>query len=142
MKTPLVKYIVENNTHVIDFDIPAMGKIEIDFNSVPEESRAGIAKALLSAATLACYSATLTSALDARGASLEKLEAEAQLELGMNKDNLPRVTGIQLNTEVTLAQSDEDVFNRCQKIMRNGCLVTASVHEGVHMNYDLKAKFK
>lgn len=142
MKLPVVKYIREKNIHTIDFDIPSMGKIVIDYDKVPQEERMGIAKALLSAATLACYSATLGSTAEARDVEVHALNAEAKLILGHNQNKQARVTGIDLDVTVSLDKENEAVFERCQKIMRHGCLITASVHEGLDMKYNLQAEFQ
>lgn len=142
MKPPVAKYTREGNVHTIDFGIPAMGKLVIDYDNVSKDDRAGIAKALLSTSALACYVSTLGTALETRGANFTKISAEANLVLGQNDNNQARVSGLDLDTSVILDGDDDEIFERCQKIMRNGCLVTASIHEGIHMNYSLKPDYQ
>lgn len=142
MSLPVTKYTRQGNIHTIDFDIPAMGKLVIDYDKVEEADRAGIAKALLSMSALACYVNTLSTALDARGAQVEQIHAEANLVLGKNDNSQARISGVDLKTKITLPEDESVIFERCQKIMRNGCLVTASIHEGLDMQYDLEADYK
>lgn len=142
MKPPVTKYSRKGNVHTIDFGIPAMGTLVIDYDQVPKEERAGIAKALLSVSTLACYVSTLGIALETRGADFSEISAEANLVLGQNDNSQARITGIDLDASVTLSGDDDEIFERCQKIMRNGCLVTASIHEGIHMNYTLSPDYE
>lgn len=141
MSAPVAKYTRKGNVYTIDFGVPAIAPIVLDYDKIPEEERAGIAKAMLSAATLACYVGTLGTALEARGAEFEEISGEAHLVLGQNAKSQARITGIDINVEVNLSEDESDVFERCKKIMNNGCLVTASVHEGVHMNYNLTPNY-
>jgi len=39
-------------------------------------------------------------------------------------------------------EDDASVFDRCQKAMRQGCLVTNSIHEGINVVYSLEAEFE
>lgn len=141
MSVPVVKYTRKGNVHTIDFGIPSIDNIVIDYDKIPEEQRAGLAKSLLSAANLACYIATLGSALTARGANYTGIEGIAHIDLGHNTNMQARVTGINLDIKVEIDGDDDEIFERCQKIMRNGCLVTGSVHEGIHMTYNLNAEY-
>lgn len=141
MSVPVVKYSRQGNVHTIDFDIPAIDKIVLDFDKIPEEERAGLAKAFLAAANLTCYVGTLGSALTARGANFSAIDAVAHLELGHNENKQARVTGMNLDVKVTMDGDDDAIFERCQKILKNGCVVTGSVHEGIHMNYNLEAEY-
>lgn len=141
MSAPIVKYSRKGNVHTIDFGIPAIDNIIIDYDKIPEEQRAGLAKSLLSAANLACYIATLGSALTARGANFTEIDGIANIDLGHNENKQARVTGINLDVKVAMDGEDDSIFERCQKIMKNGCLVTGSVHEGIHMTYKLEAEY-
>ncbi len=142
MKSPVATYTRKGNVHTIDFGVPAMGKIVIDFDAVPEDQRTGISKALLSASLCSCYANTLAEALDAREANVTEITTQTDLVLGENANKQGRVTGAEINTKVEISQEDADTFERIQKIMRNGCFISGSVHEGVHMDYNLNAEFK
>lgn len=52
-----------------------------------------------------------------------------------------RITGMKLDFSVELSPDDAPVFERCAKIMRNGCLVTGSLQDGMDMEYQLRAVY-
>lgn len=66
------------------------------------------------------------------------VSATATLTLGKNAMGLPRVTKITIDAEVVIPGDAEDDFKRVEKVMRKGCLVTSSIHEGIEMVYNLK----
>ncbi len=136
-----VKYTRKGDVQTFEIGIPGLEKIVIDQTGVPADQRGGVAKGLLGAAALACYGAALGGALDARGAKFEDIEAEADLTLGPNSVGQGRVKKIDLHTKVKLDEVYSQIFDRCVKIMRSGCLVTGSLHEGIEMTYDLQADY-
>ncbi len=46
---------------------------------------------------------------------------------------------IVLDVTVEIDDDDYDTFERIKKVMRNGCLVTSSLHDGIEMKYNLDA---
>ena len=46
-----------------------------------------------------------------------------------------------LEFNVDLPEEDDDIFQRVVKIMKQGCLVTGSLHDGIEMSYDLKPSY-
>ena len=83
--------------------------------------------------------AALSGSLEARDAAYNSIEAEASMELGPNAVGQGRVKAMHLDVSVNLDSASMPVFERCARIMKNGCLVTGSLHEGIHMTYSLKA---
>ncbi len=136
-----VKYTRVGDVQTFEIGVPGIEKIVIDQTGVPADKRGGVAKGLLGAAALACYEAALAGALEARGAKFENIEAEADLTLGANAVGQGRVKKIDLITKLRLDEEDSAIFDRCVKIMRPGCLVTGSLHEGIEMAYDLQADY-
>lgn len=136
-----IKYHREGDIHTIETGNPAIGTIRIDQTGVPEEQRGGTAKQLLCASALFCYCAALDSALISRGALYSAIDAVATLETGTNDKGLGRILSIDLKTEVTLSEDEASVFERCQKILRQGCLVTSSLRDGIETSYSVEAKF-
>lgn len=136
-----VKYIRRGDVHTFEIGLPGFEKIVIDHTGLPEEQRGGVAKQLLACAALSCYTAALAGALEARGANYTEIAAEASMELGTNDIGQGRVKGMHLNVSVELPAKDSDIFNRCSKIMKKGCLVTGSMHEGINMTYELSPKY-
>ncbi len=135
-----VGYTREGTKHVISTGNKALGDIVIDTDGIPAEERNGTAKQLLCSSALFCYCSALMSAMEARGVECKGLKANAVLTAGNNDKNVSRVLNIDLNVNVDIDEEDLDTFERIQKVMRNGCLVTSSIHDGIHMNYNLTAE--
>lgn len=136
-----IKYHREGDVHTIETGNPAIGTITIDQTGIPHEKRGGVAKQLLCASALFCYCAALDSALTTRGALYSAIDGVATLETGANEQGLGRITSIALETTVTISEDDASIFERCQKILRQGCLVTSSLREGIEITYTLDPKF-
>ncbi len=136
-----VKYTRKGDIHTINLGVAGLEEIVIDYTNIPEDQRTGAAKALLSAAALSCYVSALGVALDARGADFDSIESEITIELGANSVGQGRVLGLNIDTTVNMAEADKDIFERCIKIMKQGCLVTGSLHEGMKMDYNLTSNF-
>lgn len=137
-----VRYTKKGDVHTFETGLPAFEKIVIDQTNVPEDERGGVAKQLLACAALSCYTAALAGALDARGSKYTSITGEAVLGLGPNEVGQGRVKNMLLKVSVDLPKGDEDIFKRCAKIMKQGCLVTGSLHEGVEMTYELNPNYE
>ncbi len=137
-----VTYSREGDKHTINTGGAALGDIVIDNTPIPADQRGGTAKQLLAASALFCYCSALVSALDARGAKYSNLRATAVLHMDNNAVGQSRIQKIVIEARVNLPEEDEDVFERCVKIMRQGCLVTGSLHDGIKMEYDLQAEYE
>lgn len=137
-----VKYIRKGDIDVIELGVAGLEKITIDFTGIPTEQRNGIAKALLSASALSCYVGAISGALEAREAKVDSIEAEAEIALGPNESGQGRVKEMKLATTVNMSESDAPIFDRCVKIMRHGCLITGTLHDGVAMEYTLNSKYE
>ncbi|MDO5538046.1 MAG: OsmC family protein, partial [Desulfovibrionaceae bacterium] len=94
---------------------------------------------LLMAAAIACYSSSLSGALDARKTRYDSITATSSLEFGTNAVGQKRITGMSLDFSVRMNGEDSAIFERVAKVMRNGCLVTGSLHDGIEMKYRLEA---
>lgn len=70
------------------------------------------------------------------------IEAEAAIVLGPNEAGQGRVKDMKLDVVVNMDESNASIFDRCVKIMRNGCLVTGSLHEGIKLEYSLNSKYE
>jgi osmotically inducible protein OsmC len=136
-----VKYTRTGDVHTFETGLPGFEKIVVDHTGVPEDQRGGVAKQLLAAAALSCYTSALAGALEARGAKFTSIEAESDMSMGPNAVGQGRVKKIDLHVTVNMDAEDESTFERCAKIMRHGCLVTGSLEDGIAMSYDLKANY-
>ncbi len=134
-----VSYKREGEKHIIDTGNAAIGNIVINTEGIPAEERNGTAKQLLCSSALFCYCSALVSAMDARGMKYKNISAVANLTAGNNDNNVSRVLEIELDVKVEIDEDDYDTFERIKKVMRNGCLVTSSLHDGIEMKYNLDA---
>jgi osmotically inducible protein OsmC len=141
MSATQVSYIKEGQTIVLETTIPSVEKIVIDNTGVTEEKRMGTAKQLLACALLHCYCSTLAVALENRGASYKQMRGTATLDTGTNAKGQGRVTKVLLEVTVAMSEEDSATFERCEQLMRRGCLVTSSVHEGIELEYALQAQY-
>ncbi|MDO5536168.1 MAG: OsmC family protein [Desulfovibrionaceae bacterium] len=124
---------------VIDLDMEsgALGTVHIDSEKLSADERAGTAKKLLAASALYCYCAALDKALDARNAKYDRIAGKATLETGTDEKGRGRVTAITLDVTVYMDAEYEFIFDRVEKIMKQGCLVTGSLEAGIKMTYNL-----
>lgn len=125
----------------VDFESSALGQIHVDNNALPEDERAGSAKKLLGEAALYCYTAALDKALDTRGARYESITGKARVTAGTNDKGQGRILGIALEIVVRMDEDYEDIFQRVSKVMRNGCLITASLDAAFPVTYDLRMEY-
>ncbi len=116
---------------------PILGDLVIDNSTVPEEQRGGTAKQLLASAAMYCFCGALTKALETRGAKFDKVTAKATLETGLDEKKRARVAKITLDVAVHMGDEYSSVFERVEKIMQQGCLVTASLEGGFPIIYNL-----
>jgi osmotically inducible protein OsmC len=138
----VVTYTRDGDVHRMDTGGRALGTVVVDNTGIPQDARGGTAKQLLAASALYCYCGSLASALETRGVQYHRIEARADLETGNNDKGQGRVRKIAISAKVTLDGEDEGTFQRVERIMRGGCLVTGSLHEGIEMTYDLQAIYE
>ena len=125
---------------IIDLDMQsaALGQMHVDNDALPEDERAGSAKKLLGASVLYCYIAALDKALDARGAKYDNITGTATVKAGSDEKGRGRILGITLDVVVHMASEYEDIFERVGKVMRNGCLISASLDAAFPVVYNLE----
>lgn len=137
-----ITYTRKGDVHTIDAGEGALAPIVVDYTPFEPKLRSGTAKKLLGAAAVFCYCEALTGSLEARGVKYENLKATADLTVGGNDLGQGRVKEITLTITLDVSESDAETFARVEKIMKQGCLVTGSLHDGIKMNYDLQPNFK
>lgn len=121
----------------VDMESAALGTIHVDNNALDEDERAGSAKKLLGASVLYCYVAALDKALQVRGAAYETIRAKATVRAGADDKNRSRILGIVLDVVVRMSADDEETFERVSKVMRKGCLISASLEDAFPVTYNL-----
>lgn len=141
MAEVIVSYDREGEKQTIHTGSKVLGDLGIDYTDVPEDERGGTAKQLLASAALYCFCGALGKALETRGAKYERIEGAATLETGLDEKKRARVTGIVLDVAVHMDEEFEFIFDRVEKIMQQGCLVTASLHAAFPITYKLHHEF-
>ena len=136
-----VTYEREGSVQKIHTGSPVLGDLVIDYSSVPEEQRGGTAKQLLASAALYCFCGALTKALETRGAKYDKVVGKATLETGLDDKKRARVTKIALDITVHMDEEYGFIFERVEKILQQGCLVTSSLEGGFPVTYKLTHEF-
>lgn len=137
-----VSYSRQGDVHTIETGGAALPQLVVDNTNVPENQRGGTAKQLLGSAAIFCYMSALLGSLDARGVKYSNASATATLEVGGNDLGQGRVKKITIDATVTLAEEDASTFERVEKIMKQGCLITGSLHDGIQMAYNLHPEYK
>ena len=124
---------------LIDLDMESglFGTLHLDNGAVPAEERPGTAKKLLAASALYCYCAALDKALETRSAKYRRIEGKATVRTGTDDKGRGRVTGIDLDVTVFMDQEYEFIFDRVEKIMKQGCLITGSLEAAFPVKYNL-----
>ncbi len=132
-----VSYSRKGGVQTIDTGSPVLGNLVIDHTNVPEDQRGGTAKQLLASSALYCFCGAFGKALEARGAVYDKIEGTSTLETGLDDKKRARVTKIVLDVTVHMDEEYEFIFERVEKIMQQGCLVTASLEQAFPIEYKL-----
>ena len=130
---------LERKGKVFDLDTQcmALGKIHVDPDLLPENERSGTAKRMLGASILYCFIGSFADALQARGATFEKITGEAVVTAGDDGTGRRRILGVGLKVSVFMDEASIGVYEHVAKIMRKGCLVSASVEKAFPVTYDL-----
>ena len=136
-----VLYTREGDVQTLALGVPGLENLIIDHTGIPSEERSGLAKQLLASSALVCYGSMLAGALEARDVPFTAVKGKATLTLGPNTSGRGCVKRMLLEFSVTLPASGAEVFERCAKIMKNGCLITGSLHEGFEVVHELTAEY-
>lgn len=136
-----VTYTRKGDVQTFETGLASLGTFSVDHTGLAPEERNGLAKQLLASSALACYGSMLAATLEAREVPYTAINGKASMELGPNKSGQGRVKKIVLEFSVDLPEAYADVFERCSKIMKNGCLVTGSLHEGSEVTHMLNANY-
>lgn len=137
-----VSYKRHGDVHTIHTGGAALGDITIDNTGIPADERGGTAKQLLGAAAVYCYASALTAAMEARGLHYGPLDISATLEVGSNDKGQSRVLKMVIRAVVGIDEEDQDLFDRVARVMKGGCLVTGSLHDGIEMEYQLSSSWQ
>lgn len=137
MAEVIVSYNKEGEKQTIDTQSKILGELDINYDGVPEDERGGTAKQLLASSALYCFCGAFGKALETRGAKYDRISGTATLETGLDEKKRARVVGITLDVTVYMDEDYDFVFDRVEKIMQKGCLVTASLHDAFPMTYKL-----
>ncbi|MBM3128855.1 MAG: OsmC family peroxiredoxin [Chloroflexi bacterium] len=127
-----------DDKHFLTMDSSALPDLEIDYTGIPDDQRSGTAARLLCASSLYCFAATLGSALKSRGAKIKSLTGRAIAEKGRDFHARTKITMITIQIKVEVEEKDQPILEKCRLLMQNGCLVTYSIDEGIHIEYEIQ----
>ncbi|MFQ8735892.1 MAG: OsmC family peroxiredoxin [Bilophila wadsworthia] len=119
----------------LDMESAAFGVISIDGSRSPPKN--GPAQEAVASSALYCYCAALDKALETRSAKYRRIEGKATVRSGTDDKGRGRVTGIDLDVTVFMDQEYEFIFDRVEKIMKQGCLITGSLEAAFPVKYNL-----
>ncbi|MCQ2444555.1 MAG: OsmC family protein [Mailhella sp.] len=134
-----VKYHRDGDVHTIETGGAALGNIVIDNTNIPADQRGGTAKQLLASAAIFCYASALNAAMETRALKYQSLDVTAEMTVDANEKGQSRVQKIVITANVGIDEEDLDLFERVARVMKGGCLVTGSLHDGIEMEYKLNA---
>ena len=75
--------------------------------------------------------------IETRSAKYRRIEGKATVRTGTDDKGRGRVTGIDLDVTVFMDQEYEFIFDRVEKIMKQGCLITGSLEAAFPVKYNL-----
>lgn len=141
MHTTTIDFERTEDTQTFGFNLPGADPLVLDFTGIPAEERGGTAKKLLAASAMSCFCAALGGALTARGAGLGAIRGTASAQTGPDASGRVRVLALRLDIEVEIPEDDEAILERCLKLLKTGCLVTASLEPGISVEHHVRPVF-
>lgn len=132
-----ISYKRIGDVHTIETGNASLGTLVLDQTHLPEDQRGGTAKQLLASSAMYCYCASVAGALDARGTKWKEIRGTATLETGEDSEGRARVTSLALDVTVSVDEDDVGTVERVSKVLRKGCLLTASLDVGIPVTYAL-----
>ncbi len=137
MSTVDLTYELIGEKHIIKTNNDALKELVIDTTGIPPERRHGTSRLLLASSTIMCFCGTLVEAMETRNIEYSSLKAKASTTEVKNENNVDRVGQICIEVEVEVAEKFKTDLEKIKKIMRKGCFITSSVHEGIDMKYKI-----
>lgn len=136
-----VSYLREGERQILHSGSKAMEDIILNYTGIAEDEKGGTAKQLLAFSALYCFCGAFAKALETRGTVFDKIVGSATLETGLDEKKRVRVVRIALDVTVYMDEEYEFIFDRVEKIMKQGCLVTASLENAFPVTYTLHHEF-
>jgi uncharacterized OsmC-like protein len=112
-------------TLICDED-PPLGK-----NTGPDPSR------LLGAAVAQCMLSSLLFCMQKSRADVNGLAASALLHFGRNERKRLRITGIDVNIQIDVPDTERDKLRRCFPIFQDFCTVSQSIETGIPIKVEM-----
>lgn len=106
------------------------------FSSRFEEARGSNPEEMIGAALAGCYSMALSAELSKAGFTVNKISTRAEVTLGMVNGNA-RITGIQLNCEVSAGGGNRTDFDKIAQATKSGCPVGAALNAPIKLHAQL-----
>ena len=124
----------------VSFDHGAIDDFVVALSKVPEDKRFGVARKLLTASVSYCMTGYIRSFLKTKGVDVSDIHASSQIHMDKDDSGSSVVKEIDLHITVDIPEKDEYVLERCRTIMKNGCLVSKSLENGIAINRSISLK--
>ena len=132
--------VVGENDYRIIFDHDALQDMDIALSKLPEERRAGAARAFLAASATTCMAGAVNYMLRARDVKVNGISASSSVHMGKNEKGTVVVDSINIEVIVDVPEEGTDVLEHCISLLENGCLVTRSLKRGIKVNHSIIKK--
>ncbi len=137
----VVNFRREGEVQTLDTGSRVLGDIVLDYTGMPEGERGGNAQRLVASAALYCFSGALAKALSTRGADYTRITGKAELQTALDDKKRNRISGIAITVNVEMPEENAFIFERVEKIMQQGCLITASLEPAFPITYTMNHVF-
>jgi osmotically inducible protein OsmC len=128
---PVEVKLLDSGDYLIKLNHSALKDIDVLLSKVPENKRAGVARALLSASALYCMTGSLNHSLLARKIPFSNIKGSVSVKMGKNQKGKDLIESIFLDIDVDVSDENESELDRCIKYLEDGCLITRSLENGI-----------
>lgn len=121
-----------SDSHFLSMGGRGLHDIQVDLKNVPQDQRGpSVGIRLLSASALYCLAVTLGNELTTRGATIKSLTGRVTSEKTRDDYYRAKVARLNIKMDVDVDDADLPILEECRGIMKDGCLMTYSLNEGI-----------
>ena len=124
----------------ISFDHGAVNDIVVALSKVPEDKRHGVARKFLAASVTYCMTGYILYFLKRKGVDVSDIHTSSQIHIGKDESGSSAVKEIDLHITVDIPEKDLNILESCRTILKNGCLISKSLENGIAVNRSISLK--
>ncbi len=117
----------------VGFDVEGVPSLVVDEMKPIGEGLGPNPTRLLSTAVGHCLSSSLLYCLSKARVKVEKLETTVKAEVKRNEEGYLRITGLDVQIQLEVAEGDKVRVPRCLSVFEKYCTVTQSVRKGIEV---------